>query len=155
MEAFYQKHNCQSRVRPHPSNVHAHIELHAVDLGDVVLFLFFFMTLEPGVESDTPIYGPSIRALLGTAPHFCQAVVLKLRTACLLADRPAAAGDGHRAYSLLVMLKNSCSELRCQKTFKLRFLSYKLADRPAAAGHGHRVDAHQVHQELSRLQTRS
>ena len=30
--------------------------------------------------SNTKIYKSLIRALLGTAPHFCQAVVLKLRT---------------------------------------------------------------------------
>jgi len=30
--------------------------------------------------SDTTIYEPQIRALLGTASHFCQVVVLKLRT---------------------------------------------------------------------------
>ena len=30
--------------------------------------------------SNTSIYEPQIRALLGTAPHFCQTVVLELRT---------------------------------------------------------------------------
>ena len=30
--------------------------------------------------SDTTIYEPWMRALLGTAPHFCSAVVIKLRT---------------------------------------------------------------------------
>jgi len=30
--------------------------------------------------SDTTIYEPYIRALLGTASHFCEAVVVKLRT---------------------------------------------------------------------------
>ena len=30
--------------------------------------------------SDTTVYEPPIRALLGTASHFCQVVVLKLRT---------------------------------------------------------------------------
>jgi len=30
--------------------------------------------------SDTTIYEPSVRALLGTASHFCPVVVLKLRT---------------------------------------------------------------------------
>ena len=30
--------------------------------------------------SDTTIYEPEIRALLGTASHFCEVVVLKLRT---------------------------------------------------------------------------
>jgi len=29
--------------------------------------------------SDTTVYEPSIRALLGTASHFCEVVVLKLR----------------------------------------------------------------------------
>jgi len=30
--------------------------------------------------SDTKVYEPYIRALLGTASHFCEVVVLKLRT---------------------------------------------------------------------------
>jgi len=30
--------------------------------------------------SDTTVYEPYIRALLGTASHFCEVVVLKLRT---------------------------------------------------------------------------
>jgi len=30
--------------------------------------------------SDTKVYAPQIRALLGTAAHFCEVVVLKLRT---------------------------------------------------------------------------
>ena len=30
--------------------------------------------------SDTQVYGPQIRARLGTASHFCEGVVLKLRT---------------------------------------------------------------------------
>jgi hypothetical protein len=30
--------------------------------------------------SDAKVYAPSIRALLGTASHFCEALVLKLRT---------------------------------------------------------------------------
>ena len=33
--------------------------------------------------SDASIYEPCIRALLGTAPHFCEAVVFQLRTAPL------------------------------------------------------------------------
>ena len=40
---------------------------------------FFFITL--GLElSDTKVYKPEIRALLGTASHYCEAVVLKSRT---------------------------------------------------------------------------
>ena len=31
--------------------------------------------------SDTKVYEPQTRALLGTASHFCEVVVLKLRTA--------------------------------------------------------------------------
>ena len=37
--------------------------------------------------SDTTIYEPQIRALLGTASHFCQVVVLKLRTAGRMASK--------------------------------------------------------------------
>ena len=41
----------------------------------------FFSSLLSSLElSDTTIYEPYIRALLGTAPHFCSAIVLKLRT---------------------------------------------------------------------------
>ena len=46
--------------------------------------------------SDTPIYEPSIRALLGTAPHFGAGVVLKLRT-------PRETGNqGHRLLHLVL-----------------------------------------------------
>ena len=39
---------------------------------------FFFTSL--GLElSDTKVYEPDIRALLGTASHYCEAVVLKSR----------------------------------------------------------------------------
>ena len=39
-------------------------------------FFFFFITL--GLElSDTKVYAPSVRALLGTASHYCGAVVLE------------------------------------------------------------------------------
>ena len=47
----------------------------------------FFFTLVTGPSrslslklSDTRVYGPQVRALLGTASHFCEVVVLKLRT---------------------------------------------------------------------------
>ena len=36
--------------------------------------------------SDTKVYKPWIRALLGTAAHFCEVVVLKLRTQSLTAS---------------------------------------------------------------------
>jgi len=48
---------------------------------------FFFVTLVTGPRrslslklSDTRVYAPQIRALLGTDSHFCEVVVLKLRT---------------------------------------------------------------------------
>ena len=44
--------------------------------------------------SDTQVYEPEIRALPGTASHFCEVVVLNLRTA----GEPAAGGvrgEGH------------------------------------------------------------
>ena len=41
--------------------------------------------------SDTKIYEPSIRALLGTAPHFCRVVVLKWMIALRGADGRASA----------------------------------------------------------------
>ena len=41
--------------------------------------IFFCFTL--GLElSGTKVYEPEIQALLGTASHFCEAVVLRLRT---------------------------------------------------------------------------
>jgi len=43
--------------------------------------LFFSSSLLSSLGlSDTQVCEPSIRALLGTAPHFCQVVVLKSRT---------------------------------------------------------------------------
>jgi len=49
-------------------------------------FFFFFFTLVTGTTrslslklSDTRVYAPQIRALLGTAAHLCRVVVLKLR----------------------------------------------------------------------------
>ena len=46
-----------------------------------VFFFFFFSLLFWSHElNETSICGPYIRALLGTAPHFCSAVVLELRT---------------------------------------------------------------------------
>ena len=42
-------------------------------------FFFFFMNL--GLElSDTEVFEPQIRALLGIAAHYCEAVVLQSRT---------------------------------------------------------------------------
>ena len=53
----------------------------------VGFFFFFFVTLVTGPRrslslklSDTRVYEPQIRALLGTDSHLCEAVVLKLRT---------------------------------------------------------------------------
>ena len=50
-------------------------------------FLFLIITLDPGPRrhlsielSDTKVYGPEIRARLGTAAHFCKVVGLELRT---------------------------------------------------------------------------
>ena len=50
-------------------------------------FFFFFFTLVTGSRrssnlklGDTRVYEPQIRALLGTDSHFCEVVVLKLRT---------------------------------------------------------------------------
>jgi len=45
--------------------------------------------------SDTQVREPQIRALLGTALHFCKVVVLKLRTPQV--DRGSGAGDATRA----------------------------------------------------------
>ena len=45
--------------------------------GHLLLSSLLLSSLE---LSDTQVYGPQIRALLGTASHFCEVVVLKLRT---------------------------------------------------------------------------
>ena len=54
--------------------------------ADQVLFFFLFFTLVTGPRrslilklSDTRVYGPQIRARLGTTAHSCEVVVLKLR----------------------------------------------------------------------------
>ena len=44
--------------------------------------------------SDTTIYEPSIRALLRTAAHFCQGVVLKLSTVPASPIRPISVPPG-------------------------------------------------------------
>ena len=43
-------------------------------------YLLFSVLLSSLELSDAKVYEPQIRALLGTASHFCEAVVLKLRT---------------------------------------------------------------------------
>ena len=46
---------------------------------------FFSSLFRPSLElSDTKVCGPYIRARLGTAAHFCEVVVLKLRRRGLL-----------------------------------------------------------------------
>ena len=45
--------------------------------------------------SDTQVYEPSMRALLGTASHFCELIVLKLRTGAR-EQLPLHLGDGER-----------------------------------------------------------
>ena len=48
---------------------------------DYVGFSFLYILLLSSPElSDTKVYVPQIRALLGTASHFCEVVVLNLRT---------------------------------------------------------------------------
>jgi len=61
---------------------------------------FFFLTRVTGPRrslrlklSDTRVYAPQIRARLGTTPHFCEVVVLKLRARCTSShpgDNPGA-----------------------------------------------------------------
>jgi len=43
--------------------------------------------------SDTKVYEPQIRALLGTALHFCEVIVLKLRTAPIGTAHPLPAPE--------------------------------------------------------------
>jgi len=60
-----------------------------------VLF-FFFISL--GLElSDTKVYEPYIQALLGTASHYCEAVVLKSPSGTALGQCSQAVVAGGRA----------------------------------------------------------
>jgi len=56
--------------------------------------------------SDTQVYEPLIRALLGTASHFCEVVVLKLRTAG--GETGADGDDVGRALPLLPVAAYMC-----------------------------------------------
>jgi len=52
--------------------------------------------------SDTKVYAPQMRARLGTAAHFCEVVILKLRTAPIGSPRRgSSAGGVHAAHSAL------------------------------------------------------
>ena len=59
------------------------------DAGDLFSSFLLLSSLE---LSDKTIYEPCIRTLLGTAPHFCHAFLLKLRTV------PLGAGFEYRIY---------------------------------------------------------
>ena len=48
--------------------------------GEAGIILRSFFKLSSLELSDTTVYEPSMRALLGTAAHFCKVGVLKLRT---------------------------------------------------------------------------
>jgi len=65
-----------------------------------VFFFFFFITL--GLElSDKKVYEPEIRALLGTASHFCEAVVLYGVASPLASGPPGASAPCRERESLL------------------------------------------------------
>ena len=51
--------------------------------------------------SDTKVYEPQIRALLGTASHYCEVVVLKLRTVPLISAVCAGSGFDEARRGLL------------------------------------------------------
>jgi len=55
--------------------------------------------------SDTKVYEPSIRALLGTASHFCEVVVLELRTVPTDRRPPRQVKPGN--------FKHNVSRLKC------------------------------------------
>ena len=55
-------------------------------------FLITSLLLSSLELSDTKVYEPQIRALLGTASHFCEVVVLKLRSVPINTD-PERGGD--------------------------------------------------------------
>ena len=65
--------------------------------------------------SDTQVYAPQIRALLGTASHFCKAAVLKLRSDSLrangsvYADLTTMESELREANKLLVKVPSSSS----------------------------------------------
>ena len=60
--------------------------------------VFLFSLLSSLEFSDAKVYEPCMRALLGTASHFCEVVVLKLRT------RSASASLALTDYSQVDML---------------------------------------------------
>ena len=64
-------------------------ENNAAAKGQVFSSLLYY---SPALElSDTQVYGTQVRALLGTASHFCEVVVLKLRSV------PIGTGPAHLA----------------------------------------------------------
>ena len=56
--------------------------------------LLFSLLLSSLELSDTKVYEPQIRALLGTASHFCEVIVPKLRS--VAGADPGGAGEGLR-----------------------------------------------------------
>ena len=79
---------------------------HAPDpSGTLCFFFFFFITL--GLElSDTNVYEPEIRALLGTASHYCEAVDLEwhptpMHPSLLASQHPPILHNIPPSYSLL------------------------------------------------------
>ena len=55
---------------------------------------------------DTPVYEPSIRALLGTASHCCEVVVLKLRTPEAGGARQGRGAQARSRASVVINLRN-------------------------------------------------
>jgi hypothetical protein len=65
------------------------------------LFVFSSLSLSSLELIDTKVYEPEVRALLGTAAHFCEVVVLKSRTRTGFSHR-FRGGLAFHAHSLLI-----------------------------------------------------
>ena len=109
--------------------------------------LLFFITL--GLElSDTKIYEPYIRALLGIASHYCEALVLKSNTQVpsLTASKVGSSGDAsdfkHRTIrqpgalsaSIRVASNNLRYELRTTRACPLNLCLHRTPQRSALLG---------------------
>ena len=68
------------------------------DSFEVLLFFFSSLLLSSLESSDTKVYEPSIRALLGTASHFFEVGVLKLSTDSRMLEHPIYMWDHHQLY---------------------------------------------------------
>ena len=90
--------------------------------------------------SDTTIYKPSMRALLGTASHFCEVVVLKLRTEPLgLNLNPGPSTQGMKLFLLHSRYRSLSLKLSYTKVYdpqiRSRLAGHEVCERVHRKGH--------------------